>query len=880
MRAEDPRPVRLSEYRPSDFLIDEVHLDFRLDPTATQVTATLKMRPNPLGDAGAALRLDGDELKLVSARIGGAALGADAYDASPSSLVIPNPPRGAFELEIVTEIDPQANSKLMGLFRSNASYCSQCEPEGFRRITYFLDRPDVLSVYTTRVEGPTDECPILLSNGDLIDSGPAGEGRHFAVWRDPWRKPSYLFALVAGDLGVVEDRFVTMNGRDVALKVFVEHGKEDRALHAMDSIKASMKWDEEAFGREYDLDVFMVVAVSHFNMGAMENKGLNVFNDKYVLASPETATDGDYANIEAIIAHEYFHNWTGDRITCRDWFQLCLKEGLTVFRDQEFTSDTRSRPVKRIQDVRNLRAMQFAEDAGPLAHPVRPQIYHEINNFYTPTVYEKGAEVIRMLKTWIGDDAFRTGMDLYFDRHDGEACTIEQFVACFAEVTGRDMTQWMRWYNQAGTPEVTVATSYDAAAKTFTVEARQVTRPTPGQPSKEALVIPLALGLVGPDGADIPLVVAGEAKGPVFTLDGEASRIVFENVGERPVPSLFRNFSAPVKLDSDLTDDDLLFLAGHDGDPFNRWQSTQTVALRHLVTATAAIRDGGTVPVDPRLADAVGRAFAPDETDCAFAAQVASLPSEGDVARQIGHDVDPDAIHRARNALKVALRAHLAPSLLAAYERLAETGSYSPDAASAGRRALKIAALDLLAAGGDREGLALAKSLYGSAGNMTDRVMALQVLSLHASPERDEALDDFVARYGRDPLLMDKWFLIQATAPLPDAVDRVEALMASPAFDIRNPNRVRSLIGAFGSGNPTQFNRPDGRGYALVAGVAAELNAANPQVAARLLGAFRTWRALEPTRRGRAESALRGLSGMPDLSADVGDIVRRALAPE
>ena len=879
MRAEDPRPVRLSEYRPSDFLIDEVHLDVRLDPSATRVTARLKMRPNPAGDAGAALRLDGDELKLVSAAIDGAALAEGDLDVSPQRLTIANPPRGAFELEIVTEINPEANTRLMGLYRSNASYTTQCEAEGFRRITYFLDRPDVLAVYTTRVEGPKDECPVLLSNGDLVETGEAGDGRHYAVWHDPWKKPSYLFALVAGDLGVVEDAFVTMGGRNVALKVFVEHGREDRALHAMEAIKASMKWDEEAFGREYDLDVFMVVAVSHFNMGAMENKGLNVFNDKYVLASPETATDGDYANIEAIIAHEYFHNWTGDRITCRDWFQLCLKEGLTVFRDQEFTSDRRSRPVKRIQDVRNLRALQFAEDAGPLAHPVRPQIYSEINNFYTPTIYEKGAEVIRMLKIWIGDDAFRAGMDLYFDRHDGEACTIEQFVACFAEVSGRDLLgQWMNWYDQAGTPEVTVSTAYDEAKRSFTVEARQTTRPTPGQPTKRPVVIPLVIGLVGPDGADMPLRIKGETVSSTLTLDGEVGGWTFEGVGARPVASLFRNFSAPVKLSSDLTDDDLLFLAGHDSDPFNRWQSVQTVALRHLVGAATAGRDGGALVADPRLAEAIGRAFAPDVSDCAYWAQVASLPSEGDVAREIGEDVDPDAIHAARLALKAALRAALESRLSATIDRLAETGAYSPDAASAGRRSLKVAALDLLAAGGARNGVERAAWLYREAGNMTDRVMALQVLSLSATPERDEALSDFQSRYGDDPLLIDKWNFIQASAPLPDTLDRVEALAASAAFDMKNPNRVRSLIGAFGAGNPTQFNRADGRGYDFVARVAIELNATNPQVAARLLGAFRTWRALEPSRRARAEAALRRVEAAPGLTADVGDIVKRALA--
>jgi aminopeptidase N len=877
MRAEDPRPVRLSDYRPSDFLIDTVHLDVRLDPTATRVTARLAVRPNPAGRDNAALALDGDELNLVSAAIDGVPLAVDDLDVTPSSLTIANPPRGPFELTITTIVDPSANTKLMGLYRSNGAYCTQCEAEGFRRITYFLDRPDVLAVYTTRVEGLRSETPTLLSNGNLVETGDAGDGRHFAVWHDPHPKPSYLFALVAGDLGVLEDEFVTMSGRTVALKVFVEHGKEGRASHAMESIKASMRWDEQAFGREYDLDVFMVVAVSYFNMGAMENKGLNVFNDKYVLASPETATDGDYANIEAIIAHEYFHNWTGNRITCRDWFQLCLKEGLTVFRDQEFTSDMRSRPVKRIQDVRNLRALQFAEDAGPLAHPVRPQIYHEINNFYTPTVYEKGAEVIRMLKTWIGADAFRRGMDLYFDRHDGQACTIEQFIACFAETSGRDLGQFMLWYHQAGTPEVEIRTAYDEGAETFTLDLSQRLGPTPGQPVKQPMVIPVVIGLLDPDGAEMALIQNGAPAGPVFALEAASDRIVFENVARRPTPSLFRGFSAPVKLSTDLTDDDLLFLARHDQDPFNRWQSAQTVALRNLVGSVAAVRAGREAPDEPRLAEAIGRAFDPTVTDHAFAAQIASLPSEGDVAREIGEDVDPDAIHAARSRLKRSLRARLAAPLAETFERLAESGPYSPDAASAGRRALKIAALDFLSAGGEPDGVARAKALFDGATNMTDRVMALQVLSLHASPEREEALADFARRYGGDPLLVDKWFVIQASSPLPDTLERVEALTGSPAFDMRNPNRVRSLIGAFGSSNPTQFNRADGRGYAFLARIVRELNESNPQVAARLLGAFRTWRALEPVRRGKAEAALRELAAQPRLSPDVADIVRRAL---
>ncbi|GLK81417.1 aminopeptidase N [Methylopila turkensis] len=876
MRAEDPQIVRLADYRPSDFLIETVDLDVNLHPTATRVTARLSIRPNPDGREVAALVLDGEDLNLVSAAIDGGALEADALDVSPERLTIANPPRRPFELTIVTEIDPTANTRLMGLYRSNGAYTTQCEAEGFRRITYFLDRPDVLAVYTTRVEGPKDETPVLLSNGNLAETGEVGDGRHFAVWHDPHPKPSYLFALVAGDLGVVEDRFVTASGRDVALKVFVEHGREDRAAYAMDAIKRSMRWDEEAFGREYDLDVFMVVAVSHFNMGAMENKGLNVFNDKYVLASPETATDGDYANIEAIIAHEYFHNWTGNRITCRDWFQLCLKEGLTVFRDQEFTSDTRSRPVKRIQDVRNLRAAQFAEDSGPLAHPVRPQAYAEINNFYTPTVYEKGAEVIRMLKVLIGPEAFKAGMDLYFDRHDGQACTIEQFIACFAEVSGRDFDQFMLWYHQAGTPSVEVSTAYDAAEKTFTIEATQRVPPTPGQPTKAPAVIPMVVGLIGPDGRDLPLVVGGQPTDAVLALTSATTRVTFEGLKQRPVASLFRNFSAPVKLSADLTDDDYLFLAANDPDPFNRWQAGQTVALRNLVARVAALRTAGATPEEPRIADAVRRAFAPGETDHAFAAQVAALPSEGDVAREIGDDVDPDAIHAARRALKGAIAASLADEIAAAYARLEDTGPYSPDAASAGRRALKVSALDYLAADGGAEGVALAKALFDGATNMTDRIMALQVLSLHAAPDRDAALDAFAASYGSDPLLMDKWLLIQASAPLPDTLDRVRELTRSRYFDSGNPNRVRSLVGAFGA-NPTQFNRADGAGYAFVAETARALDGRNPQVAARLLGAFKTWRALEPGRRAKAEDALRTLSRAPGLSADVGDIVRRAL---
>ncbi len=567
MRTDIAQPIRLKDYRPPDWLVETVALDVSLHPTQTKVRATLALKPNPQS-AAAPLVLDGDGLSLLSLKLDGTVLPADSYVATPDNLTIPQVPNRPFTLEIETLVDPSANTQLSGLYRSSGTYCTQCEAEGFRRITYFPDRPDVMAVYSTRIEAEKAEAPVLLSNGNLVESGDLPGGRHFAVWHDPHPKPSYLYALVGGNLVHVEDRFRTMSGRDVVLRIFVEPGKQDRCGYAMDSLKRAMRWDEQAFGREYDLDIFMIVAVSDFNMGAMENKGLNVFNDKYVLASADTATDTDFAQIEAVIAHEYFHNWTGNRITCRDWFQLCLKEGLTVFRDQEFSSDMRSRPVKRIADVRGLRAAQFIEDAGPLAHPVRPELYKEINNFYTSTVYEKGAEVVRMVQTLIGKEKFRAGMDLYFARHDGHAATVEQFIQCFADASGRDMTQFMRWYSQAGTPEVTVSTRFDPARKTYTLECKQSVPPTPNQPTKEPMVIPLGVGLVGKDGRDLPLKLSngGTIEHGVLVLTEPAQTFEFSDIAERPVLSINRGFSAPIKLVSDLDADDLDFLAAHDTD--------------------------------------------------------------------------------------------------------------------------------------------------------------------------------------------------------------------------------------------------------------------------------------------------------------------------
>jgi aminopeptidase N len=878
MRTEQANPVRLEDYRPPDWLIETVELDVALHPTATRVRATLKLTPNPESKP-APIVLDGDGLTLVSLKLDGSVMHPDQYVATPDSLTIAQPPAGTCYLQIETSVDPSANTKLMGLYRSSGTYCTQCEAEGFRRITYFADRPDVMAVYTTRIEAAKSEGAILLANGNLVESGDVpGTDRHFAVWHDPHPKPSYLFALVGGNLGCVADSFVTMSGRNVALRIYVEPGKEDRCGWAMDSLKRSMRWDEEVFGCEYDLDIFMIVAVADFNMGAMENKGLNIFNDKYVLASPDTATDLDFERIEAIIAHEYFHNWTGDRITCRDWFQLCLKEGLTVFRDQEFTSDQRSRAVKRITDVRTLRAQQFIEDAGPLAHPVRPSAYREINNFYTATVYEKGAEVVRMLKSLLGPGGFRAGMDLYFKRHDGQAATVDQFIRCFADANSVDLTQFMLWYSQAGTPEVVARGSYDAEAHSFKLEVAQAIPPTPGQPVKMPMTIPLAVGLVGPGGRDMSLSLEGGrpvVRG-VLPLTQAAQTFTFTEVAERPVLSFNRGFSAPVTVKSNIAGDDLKFLAAHDSDPFNRWQAVQTLAHALLADNVAAIGAARTPREDAGLMAALAAVLADQSLEPAFVALMLGMPSEADVARDIGREIDPDAVFAARSALRALLGTRLGPALREIYRRMDDTGPYSPDAVSAGRRALKNAALDLLAAAG-ASGIALAARQYQQATNMTDRMAALATLSLHPVPARQAALDDFYRRHADDPLVTDKWFGLQAVIPEAGTLDRVKALMSHPAFSMSNPNRVRSLIGAFAQTNPTQFNRADGAGFEFLADVALELDSKNPQVAARLGTAFRSWRALEPVRRARAEAALRRIAAAQNLSRDLADIASRSL---
>jgi aminopeptidase N len=888
MRTDVARPVRLADYRPPDYLIETVDLTIRLEAGKTLVSSRLALRPNPAGRNGAPLILDGDGLTGRLVAIDGEAPPEEAAGMSPDALEIAHPPQRPFTLDIETIVDPAANTQLMGLYRSGSAYCTQCEAEGFRRITYFLDRPDVLSVYTTRIEASRAEAPVLLGNGNLVETGDLPDDRHFAVWHDPHPKPCYLFAMVGGALDALKDSFVTISGRKVDLAIYVEPGKSGHALYAMDSLKRSMRWDEQEFGREYDLDVFNIVAVSDFNMGAMENKGLNVFNDKYILASPDTATDSDYAGIETVVAHEYFHNWTGNRITCRDWFQLCLKEGLTVFRDHEFSADQRSRPVQRIGAVRNLRAAQFPEDGGPLAHNVRPELYHEINNFYTPTVYEKGAEVIRVLKEFIGDDAFRRGMDLYFERYDGTAAIVENFISCFADASGRDMTQFMRWYSQAGTPVVKVRETFDAAARTYALEFEQSCPPTPGQTEKLPQVIPISLGLIAQDGSEIALEApaADEAGGAsadevargMFELTGKMRKLVFKNVAAKPVPSLFRGFSAPVRVDFDSTEEALRLSLAFDSDNFNRWQAAQTYATRLMQASVTALRKGGT-PADPAgFCAAMTRVSAQWRDDPAFASLALTLPGESDLAREIASDVDPGAIHDARRALRSALGQTQAATLMKTHDELSTATPFVPDAAGAARRALRLTALDLIIAADPVEGGARALKQYRKADNMTEMFGALSVLVLHAPSLRDEALDHFYRKFEADHLVIDKWFSLQAMIPESGALDHIRALMQHPAFSMSNPNRMRSLIGTFAMANPTQFNAVDGSGYEFMATNVLDIDKRNAQIAARLLVAFRSWKGLEPVRRAKANVALQRIAAANALSADVRDIVTRSLA--
>ena len=884
MRTETSAIIRLADYQKPDYLVDFVDLNVNLTDTDATVTSTLSLRPNPTGRAGVPLHLDGDELQAEGIWLDGAALDLASGFCTAQGLTITAPPQRPFNLKIVTRLSPASNTKLMGLYRSGSAFCTQCEAEGFRRITYFPDRPDVLSRYRTRIEADKATAPVLLGNGNCVAKGEiSGTSRHFAIWEDPHPKPCYLFALVAGRLDALHDSFTTMSGRKVALGIYVEPGKTGAASYAMDALKRSMAWDEAVFGREYDLDVFNIVAVSDFNMGAMENKGLNIFNDKLVLASPLTATDSDYEQIEAVIAHEYFHNWTGNRITCRDWFQLCLKEGLTVYRDQEFSSDQRSRAVQRIADVQQLRATQFPEDNGPLAHSVRPDSYREINNFYTATIYEKGAELIRVLKRLIGVRAFEQGMALYFNRCDGQAVTMEDFIAAFAEVSERDLSHFMLWYSQAGTPRLKVTAHFEAEAKTLRVDFQQTNPPTPDQPEKVPLILPITLALLDAEGNELPLVCAQGADGAgaaecangLFEIARARRSIVFQNIPAKPVLSVLRDFSAPVILEVEASETELIHQLQHDRDPFNRWQAGQTMALRHMVAACDPSKPQQSaatfVAALASLMDAHG-------DDPAFVALALTLPTEGDLVRELGKDADPQSIFAAREALRAAMGAGLADRLRAICAQTPPDGPFSPDATSAGRRALQSVALHLLSAGFPDEGAALASQKFAASRSMAEQMAALGALTARGRPEGAGALAQFYEQHKANALVIDKWFSLQAMAIQPQTLAHVRELTNHPAFAWTNPNRVRALIGAFVNGNQPGFHAADGSGYAYLSECVLRLDDANPQVAARLLSAMRSWKMMTQGHRTHALRALQTIAGRSNLSADVRDIVTRMLA--
>jgi aminopeptidase N len=879
MRSDTSHTIYRNDYTPPSYLVETVELGFDLDPARTIVANRMTMRRNP-DSAHAEIALYGENIALVALRMNGKTLGRRDYRLDGNLLRIPNPPEEV-TLEIETVTAPEKNTTLNGLYVSNGNFFTQCEAEGFRAITYFPDRPDVMAKFTVMLRADKQKYPVLLSNGNLVQEGDLGDGRHFAMWEDPFKKPSYLFALVAAKLVCQEERFRLRDGRDALLQVWVEEGNLDKTDHAMQSLKNSIRWDEERFGLELDLDRFMIVAVGDFNMGAMENKGLNIFNTKFVLANPRVATDIDYAGIEAVVGHEYFHNWTGNRVTCRDWFQLSLKEGLTVFRDQEFSADmigTESgRAVTRIDQVRTLRQAQFPEDAGPMAHPVRPDSFVEINNFYTVTVYEKGAEVVRMIQTLVGREGFRKGMDLYFERHDGQAVTCDDFRAAMADANGRDLNLFERWYSQAGTPVVKAESRYDAQAKTYALTLSQSCPATPGQPKKLPFHIPVAVGLLGADGKDMQLG-QGQLNGAtaVLELTAQSQTFSFTGVNEAPIPSILRDFSAPVVLEYAYTDAELLHLFSHDSDPVNRWEAGQRLATERLVRLTAAVASGARLALDDTFLDAMRKILTDDALDPAFREQAMLLPSETMIAEQVSV-VNPQAIHAARQFVRAAIGAGLRAELVAQYHANLTPGDYSPDALSAGRRGLKNLALSYLAAAPDADGIALAQVQFDEAGNMTDRVAALVALIHAGADSAARALHDFYRDFENEALVIDKWFAMQAAAPATD-VAAVRALMRHRAFTLKNPNRARSLVFSFCAANPSQFHAPDGSGYAFWAEQVIALDAINPQVASRLARSMDRWRRYAPALQANMKKALQQVAGVKKLSNDVREVVSKALA--
>ena len=884
MRDANPVSIFLKDYQSPAYYIGRTELHVELYEDCAIVTSRLHL----LRDAGVAigesLELQGEELELLSVAIDGVTLEPSEYRVSDESLLIHFVPEQCI-VTCRTRIQPQLNTSLSGLYRSRSLFCTQCEAEGFRRITYYLDRPDVMSVFTVTIEADRERYPVLLSNGNLFDSKTLPEGRHQAVWHDPFPKPAYLFALVAGELSCVEDHFTTMGGREVTLKIYVEEKDLDKCGHAMRSLQQSMRWDEEAYGREYDLDIFNIVAVDDFNMGAMENKSLNIFNTSCVLCSPETTTDLGFQRVQAIVAHEYFHNWSGNRVTCRDWFQLSLKEGFTVFRDSQFSADMGSPTVKRVEDVNMLRTAQFAEDAGPMAHPVRPESYMEINNFYTLTVYEKGAEVVRMIHTLLGPEQFRRGSDLYFDRHDGQAVTCEDFVRAMEDASGVDLTQFRNWYSQAGTPRLAVSDEYDEAGQRYSLHVAQSCPGTPGQAEKPAFVIPLAMGLLG-DAGNLPLRLAGQSPDPetgdnthlVLTVDQPQQTFVFEGVAERPVPSLLRGFSAPVRLHYEYSKADLCALMRRDDDGFVRWDSAQALATRVIREVEAQLVAAEDPVVDPLLVAAAGDLLQDESLDPALVAEMLRLPSEdylAELASQ-GDGANVDTIHRARDCVRAALGSALETALLARYQSLAVQGPYAPDGEQIAARSLRNVCLSYLVAG-NRDHLSLATSQYRAADNLTDRLAALREIGFYGDDaQRDSALQGFYEEWRDEALVVNQWLQLQAAIPDGSALARVRSLLDHPDFDLRNPNKVRALIGGFANQNPVNFHCMDGSGYRFLGDMIIALNKQNPQLAARLVTPLTKWRSYA----GRSElmrAELQRLAAEPALSPDVFEIVTKSL---
>ena len=885
MRTEQPKTIYLKDYQAPDYLIDETHLTFELHDDHTLVHAQLVMRRNPEAGQGLpALVLDGQGLELLSVKLDDLELTAADYQLTDSHLTL-QPKAASFTVDSSVRIHPETNTALEGLYKSSGMFCTQCEAEGFRKITYYLDRPDVMSRFTTTLSADQQKYPILLSNGNPVASGPDEEGRHWATWEDPFMKPAYLFALVAGDLWCVEDTFTRQSGRDVTLRIYVEPENIDKCQHAMDSLKKSMRWDEEVYGREYDLDIFMIVAVNDFNMGAMENKGLNIFNSSCVLARAETATDAAHQRVEAVVAHEYFHNWSGNRVTCRDWFQLSLKEGFTVFRDAEFSADVNSRTVKRVEDVAYLRTHQFAEDAGPMAHPVRPASFMEISNFYTLTVYEKGSEVVRMIRTLLGAEGFRKGSDLYFERHDGQAVTCDDFIKAMEDANAVDLTQFKRWYSQAGTPRLAVSESHDAATGQYRLTFRQSCPATPESAEKLPFVIPVELGLLDAQGNDIALRLDGEAVAAgtnrVLSITEAEQTFTFVDVPVKPLPSLLRGFSAPVKLSFPYDRDQLMFLMQHDSDGFNRWEAGQQLSVQVLQELVAQHQAGNALALDARLTTALGTLLDDESLDQAMVAEMLSLPSEAYLT-EISEVADVDAIHAAREFARQQIADQLFAALWRRYQANREVSKATPYVASAehfARRSLQNIALSYLMLSRKPEVLAATLEQYDHCDNMTERLTALAVLvNSPFEAERATALEAFAEHFKDNPLGMDQWFSVQAGSGLPGGLARVKALMQHPAFNIKNPNKVRAVVGAFAGQNLINFHAADGSGYRFLGDLIIQLNSFNPQIASRQLAPLTRWRKYDSARQALMKGELERILASGELSSDVYEVVSKSLA--